>query len=232
MNWNNYDYSRIAGINEVAIRAELLHSRLRKSNRDVLEVGVGTGDITRVLLDKFDRVICVDSDKRNFKNLEKVIKKEDLRRIEFVNSKIEEVNLSEKYKDIILFGILEHLKNPVRVLKKIYESLDKNGKIYLLVPLANSIHRLLAVKMGMIPNTTSLSESDIQLGHYRVYTPKLFRNHLIKAGLKVIYEQPFYLKPLPTGMLKSLPVEVHRGLDLLGRTYPEFASLIYVEAKK
>jgi len=232
MNWNNFDYSKIGEIPEVRIRAELLHSRLRKSKRCALEVGVGSGDITLMLLDKFDSITCVDSNSKNFENLEKRIEKKDMRRVKFVHSKIEDANLPEKYKDIILFGILEHLENPVDTLKKILGLMDRDGKMYIAVNLANSIHRLLGVKMGMISDVCELSESDVRLGHYRIYTPELLRSHLSQAGLRREYEQPFYLKPLPTSKLNSLSIEIHRGLDLLGREHPEFASYIYVEAKK
>ena len=231
-NWGNYEYSKIIGIPEVIIRANLLNSRLRKVNRNVLEIGVGTGEITKILLKKFAKIKCIDSNEKNLKNLERIINEKDLNRIEFVHSKIEEVNLKEKYKDIILFGILEHLKNPLDVLNKVNNYLKKDGKVYIIVPLANSLHRLLGVKMGIISNTQQLSESDISLGHYRVYTKEMLKKQLKKTKFKIDYEQSFYLKPLPTSMTSHLPLEIHKGLDLLGREYPELASYTYLEVKK
>lgn len=232
MERNSFDYARVKRIPEIIIRAELLENRLEKTEGNVLEVGVGSGDITPVLIKKFKKVVCVDSDKKNFENLKR-LDEEDLDRIDFIHSKIEYANLANsKYDNIVLFGILEHLKNPVKVLKKLSKSLSKNGTMHIVVNLANSIHRLLGVKMGMMSHTTKLTESDIKLGHYRIYTLPLLKHHVKKSGLEKVFEQPFYLKPLPTKILTPLSMEIHRGLDLLGREYPELASHIYMEVKK
>ena len=232
MEWASFDYARAKRIPEVIIRAELLENRLKKTEGNVLEVGVGSGDVTSVLIKKFKKVVCVDSDKKNFENLKR-LEERDLDRIDFIHSKIEYANLTNsKYDNIVLFGILEHLKNPVKVLKKLSKSLSEDGTMHIVVNLANSIHRLLGMKMGMMSHTTKLTDSDIKLGHYRIYTLPLLKHHIKKSGLEKVFEQPFYLKPLPTKILTPLPMEIHRGLDLLGREYPELASYTYLEVKK
>ena len=84
--------------------------------------------------------------------------------------------------------------------------------------------------MALIEGTEVLAESDLVRGHHRVYTPQVLREHAESAGLGIHGEVPFYFKPLATATLTPLPPEVHRGLFLLGRRLPEFASYIYLRA--
>lgn len=93
MEWASFDYARAKRIPEVIIRAELLENRLKKTEGNVLEVGVGSGDVTSVLIKKFKKVVCVDSDKKNFENLKR-LEERDLDRIDFIHSKIEYANLT------------------------------------------------------------------------------------------------------------------------------------------
>lgn len=235
MKKNNFDYSIHNNLPEINIRTGLLYERMKElvgKRQKVLEVGLGSGDVTLLLLKIFEKVVCVDSDEKSYENLVKRINEEDLSRIKFINSRAENVDLTNsKYDNIVLFNILEHVEYPSKFLRKLSNSLSKNGTMYIVVNLANSIHRQLGVQMGIISKTTELGESDIKLGHYRVYTKQLIRKHVRESGLEKVFEQPFYLKPFPTKML-PLSMEIHRGLDLLGREYPELASYIYMEVIK
>ena len=233
--WSTYDYSVDYNIPEVAIRINLLSERLKEINAQfdakVLEVGIGSGDVTLMLTKHFKTIDCIDSNKDNFSNISRRLGHFKDSKINFIHSKIEDANIeNKKYDHIILLGILEHLKDPISILKKISENLDKDGRMYIVVNLANSLHRLMGIKMGMIKTTDELSESDYKLGHYRIYTLPTLRDHILSAGLNICYEQPFYLKPLPTQNLADLNFDMHKALDMLGREYPEFASYIYMES--
>jgi SAM-dependent methyltransferase len=233
-NWSSFDYSKIEDIAEVKIRMSILYKRLKEisinSDNKILEVGIGSGDITLMLLQQFLHIVSVDPDEENINLVVTRIKKLNLRSPRFVISKIEDADLgTEIFDKIILFGILEHLADPPKVLNKLALHLNKSGRIYIVVNLANSIHRLLGVKIGLIKNVDELSESDIVLGHYRIYNVELLKEHIKLANLKMVYELPFYLKPLPTRYMNNFPLSIHEGLDLLGRELKEFASYFYAE---
>ncbi len=235
-NWSTFDYSEIKGIPEVKIRIDLLLSRLRilsgNSQPQILEAGIGAGDVTCSLLKIFNNVVCLDADINNLDNVLKIVNEDNLTKPKIIHSTIEKAELVPgSFDHIILFGLLEHLEEPKYALKKTSRFLTDSGTIHIVVNLANSIHRLIGVKMGMIDNVEELSESDFNLGHYRIYSRDLLREHVQEAGLIISYEQPFYLKPLPTSKLSGLDFEVHKALDLLGREIPEYASYIYLEAK-
>lgn len=234
---SKFDYSKIQGVPEVALRLELLRERLQhlsnESQPRILEVGVGSGDVTLMLAQHSKEITCIDSDEENCSFVLKRLKDHNLHEVEFICSTVEDVQLSETgYDHIVLQNMLEHLEDPVKVLYRLATCLRLGGCIHISVPLANSLHRWLGVVMGFIQQTEDLAESDILYGHCMVYTPSMLRKHVELAGLKVTYEHFFYLKPLPTSMLTPLSMEIHRGLYLLGQRFPEFASYMYMEVMR
>jgi SAM-dependent methyltransferase len=232
--WSTFDYTQVKGIPEVALRVQMLHDQLQElageTQPDILEVGLGAGDGTLMLAQQFEHLTCIDADPETCTQVLDRLEENRLDHVQFTASTIEDAELEQDAFDhIVLMGILEHLKDPVSVLKALAPSLRSDGRIHITVNLAHSLHRLLGEAMGMISNVEELSDSDIRLGHYRVYTLDELVGHVTEAGLEVLYEQPFYMKPLPTSMLGDVPMEVHQGLNVLGQRYPEFASYVYLE---
>ena len=100
------------------------------------------------------------------------------------------------------------------------------------VPNGNSIHRLAAVKMGLLDNTCQLNSRDLALGHRRVYTPQTFRVDIEKSGLKVLEIGGVYLKPLSNGQIQEhWSEEMIQGFYELGKDFPELAAEIFVVCK-
>lgn len=233
--FSTFDYSTIQGIPEQRLRVQLLEKRLQKlaynHNVHVLEIGVGSGDVTLMLRSKFHSVTCVDSSKENCDRVKALVESQNTGEVAIITGRIEDADLPHlHYHHIILFNMLEHLEAPVAILKQLRKHLAVNGVIHIMVPLANSIHRWLGVKMGIICDVKDLAESDIKFGHYRVYTPGLLNEQIELSGLRSTYTLPFYLKPLPTAILTPLPAELHQALFELGQQFPQFASYIYIEA--
>ena len=82
--------------------------------------------------------------------------------------------------------ILEHVDEPVNLIKKAKNWLVDDGVILIGVPNAFSIHRLAAVKMGLLKSPFELNERDFKLGHQRVYSLDALENDIYKANLKII----------------------------------------------
>jgi len=234
---STFDYAAVCNIPEVLLRVELLAQRLEElqANRlaRVLEVGVGSGDVTLMLAERFDRVTCVEPDEKNCRLVSERLLRQNRGGVEFIQTPVEQVTLSaEKYDHIVLLGVLEHLGDPKAVLRQLGGNCRTAGCMHIVVNLAGSLHRRLGVAMNMIEDTQELSQSDVDLGHYRIYTRDELCDQICSAGLRITYEQAFYLKPLPTSMLTGLSMEIHRGLYRLGEELAEFASYIYVEARR
>lgn len=235
-NFGTFDYSKVAGIPELTIKIEFLNrmmDRFATKGRRVLEIGMGAGETTEFLLKKFDDIVVVDVSDSGYKSF---IAKQDplrLKNLTFIHSSIENADLSGKQFDNILMScVIEHLEFPVEVLNELSKSLTEKGVIHLVIALSNSMHRLVGVKEGVIENPELLGPTDIELGHYRMYTPQLLNDQISKAGLIKSFEKSFYLKPLPYSMLSKVPLETHLALSSLGEDYPELACYLYVEVTR
>ena len=229
-----FDYSDVIKAPEVILRVERLERRLRMlgggeidKEQRVLEVGVGSGDVTEMLAKYFRTLTCVDLEKENIKLAKNRVKNRG--GVKFICKDMADMYFPHQFDQIILFGILEHLVDPVLALAKLAPWLADNGRMHVLVNNASSIHRWVGVALGMMESVEDLTESDIKLGHYRVYTVPQLREHVNEAGLTVLREELFYMKPLPTSMMASLPMKIHKAFDELGEKFPEFASYMYFE---
>ena len=75
----------------------------------------------------------------------------------------------KRFQTVIATHVLEHVYEPVQVLRHCHEWLAPGGRMIVIVPNATSIHRRLGVKMGTLQTVYDFTERDVQLGHQRVY---------------------------------------------------------------
>lgn len=147
------------------------------------------------------------------------------------NEIFEDHSPSIKYDTIVMGHVLEHVLDPVQILEKYKGFLTRNGKIWAAVPNANSLHRQAAVQMGILPTVSTLNESDIKLGHRRVFTPEEFLNIFIAAGLNIFYFGGYWLKPLSNFQIEQTwSNQMVEAFFALGKKYPEIAGEIYIVA--
>jgi 2-polyprenyl-3-methyl-5-hydroxy-6-metoxy-1,4-benzoquinol methylase len=150
---------------------------------------------------------------------------------EVYHSLFEEFYINKTYQTIILGHVLEHVDNPVLVLNHIKQFLKEDGVILAAVPNANSIHRQVAVLMGLIPDIKTFSELDKHHGHMRVYTIEEFKNDFLSAGLAIKKLGGYWLKPVSNSQIeKDWTQEMIDAFMELGEKYPEIAAEIYIVA--
>lgn len=143
----------------------------------------------------------------------------------------EEFTPSRTFDNIVLGHVLEHVEDPVDVLRRAGSWLKEGGQILAAVPNAKSLHRQAAVLMGLLPVENGLNEMDQYHGHRRVFDPASFQDCFIQAGLRVSLLGGYWLKPLSNGQLKqSWTPEMLEAFMALGEKYPEIAGEIYAVA--
>jgi 2-polyprenyl-3-methyl-5-hydroxy-6-metoxy-1,4-benzoquinol methylase len=172
---------------------QLSQTNLKKA----LELGPAEGEMTQFLATDFEHLTIVEG------SLELINKIPNRGNIKKLNSLFEEFKPEEVFDSIIMNHILEHANNPVALLSRAKKWLAPNGKIFLGVPNRNSIHRLVAVKMGILENPCQLNSRDIALGHRRVYTTATFRQHLEISGLDVLQIEGVFLNPSQINRFKK-----------------------------
>lgn len=114
-----------------------------------------------------------------------------------------------------IFGnhILEHVDDPVAVLRRTRDWLAPEGRALFTVPNAGSLHRRIGVELGLLPFANSLNAQDHLLGHRRVYTAAEFRADLENSGYIVEHLHGYMLKIVSNAQMKTW------SRDLIDATY-------------
>lgn len=200
-----------------------------------LELGSFKGDFTRRLTPFFTDITCVEaSDKAII-----TAKEEFGYKIKFINALFEEATLPEKYENVILTHVLEHLDNPVSIMKRINDEwLSDTGRFFLVCPNANAPSRQIAVKMGLISHNSAITNAEAEHGHRITYTLDTLEKDARAAGLKVINRSGIFFKALANFQWDRLlntdiiSPEYLEGCYQLGQIYPDLCSSIFLLCEK
>ena len=202
---------------------------------NLLELGSFKGDFTKRLLPIFNDITCVEASDEAI-NVAKQILPET---IEYFNVLFEEVLLPRRYDNIILIHVLEHLDDPVKVLKRINnEWLSDNGRFFLVCPNANAPSRQIAVKMGLISHNSAITPAENEHGHRLTYTLDTLERDAKAAGLNVVYRTGIFFKALANFQWDRLlqtdiiSPEYLEGCYKLGQQYPDLCSSIFLLCEK
>ena len=223
------DYAYIEGVNldTVQYSGEIFARYLQKG-QSILELGPAEGNMTEILYHKFAKDYTVVDAVESYIEL---LKKK------FPNMKgqaslFEEYRPERKWDNIVLGHVLEHVEDPVDILKRCKSWLKPNGRVMCSVPNCNSIHRQAAVIMGLQKTVKDLSDMDKTHGHRRVYSRQELINDFEKAGFKIKNEGGYWLKPLSNAQLEATwTKEMIDAFMVLGEQFPEIAAEIYVIAE-
>lgn len=175
---------------------------------DVLEMGYGDGGWTGRLVAQFSRTHLVDASPELLETARGLYGDS----IVTYESYFEEFSPPKKFDTILCTWILEHVVDPVLVLEKARQWLAPDGELLVAVPNALSLHRLMAVKMGLQADPHEMGASDASVGHRRVYDDRSMTADLEAAGFEIVERLHAMCKPLPNGMLTHLSDEQLRGL--------------------
>jgi 2-polyprenyl-3-methyl-5-hydroxy-6-metoxy-1,4-benzoquinol methylase len=187
-----------------------------------LELGSADGQMTQFLLNDFESLTIVDGAK------DLLAKIPEASNLQKVHSLFEEYKPPRKFNTIILEHILEHVENPVGLLKCVKDWLLPDGRMLLGVPNGHSIHRLVAVKMGLLKDPCELNPRDLAQGHRRVYTPDTFKEDIGKAGLSIEKMGGVFFKPLSNQQIQdNWNEEMIQGFYELGKEFPWNAADLY-----
>ena len=163
-------------------------------------MGYGEGNFTEMLLQEGKQVDIIEGAEL----LASEAKSKFKERVNVFHSLFSEFRPTEKYDAILATNILEHVENPIDVLNCIKHWLSPTGKVLITVPNSESIHRRLAVLMGIQPQLDTLSPRDHLVGHLRVYNKVTLTNDIESADLKIQEMTGFVLKVLPNSMMSEM----------------------------
>ena len=184
-----------------------------------LELGPAEGHMTQYLKSHFKTLTVVEGAKKLIDRIP------DYENVKKVHSLFEDYQPDQKFDFIIIDHILEHVEDPIKVLSNAMKWLATNGTMVLGVPNANSLHRLVAVKMKLLSHQCQLNERDVKVGHRRVYTPETFRADIDKSGLVLSELRGVFLKPISNGQIQQMwDKNLIEGFYQLGKDFPEICA--------
>jgi len=200
-----------------------------------LELGSFKGDFTKRFVPYFNDITCIEASNEAI-----TIAKGQLgNKIKFHNSLFETVKLPTKYDNIVLTHVLEHIDDPILVLKRINDEwLSDTGRFFLVCPNANAPSRQIAVKMGLIDHNSAVTPAEKEHGHRITYSLDTLERDAKAAGLNVVHRSGIFFKALANfqwdRLLKTdiISKEYLEGCYQLGQQYPDLCSSIFLMCEK
>ncbi len=189
---------------------------------EALELGSAEGQMTQFLLPHFACLTVVDGSEELLAHID------DAPNLVKVHILFEQFNPTQLFNTIIMEHVLEHVEEPLRLVKRVKRWLAPGGKLLVGVPNGHSIHRLVAVKMGLLKDPCELNMRDHTLGHRRVYTPETLSQELKAAGLHISESGGVFFKPLSNQQIQdNWTEEMIFGFYELGKDFPAQAAELY-----
>ena len=221
---SEHDQSRGFTPRLIQCRARVLNEMIPAGR--VLDLGCADGLLTEHLARHHERVVAVDaSETRAQRTRERTDGLPVEVRVSFFESF--QPGQNERFDAVVLSCILEHLDDPVALLRRCASWLTDTGVVAAIVPHGRSLHRRAGVHMGMLEDIMALGEADDALDHKRVYTLDSLRGEFTEAGLTPVQAGGILLKPVPNKELARLPAALVDAYEKLGRELPELAAEIF-----
>ncbi len=202
---------------------------------NLLELGSFRGDFTRRLIPHFQDITCVEASGEAIA----LAKKEFGDTVKFVHALFEEASLKERYDNIILTHVLEHIDDPVSLLRRVNTDwLSDRGRFFLVCPNANAPSRQIAVKMGLISHNSAITPAEKEHGHRITYTLDTLERDARAAGLRVVHRSGIFFKALANFQWDRLlntdiiSKEYLEGCFQLGQQYPDLCSSIFLMCER
>jgi 2-polyprenyl-3-methyl-5-hydroxy-6-metoxy-1,4-benzoquinol methylase len=197
----------------------------------VLELGSHKGNFTRRLMALFRDITCVEASDLAITEAKNALGPGPT----YFNALFESVQLPRRYDNIVMTHVLEHLDDPVGVLRRVNDEwLEDGGRFFLACPNANAASRQIAVKMGVISHNAAVTPAEAQHGHRRTYSLDTLERDVISAGMTVVHRSGIFFKALANFQWDRLlqtdiiSKEYLEGSYQLGKLYPDLCSSIFL----
>lgn len=201
----------------------------------LLELGSFRGDFTRLLLPHAADITCVEASAEAVAAARRTLEG----RVRWVHGLFEEVELPGRYDQVVMTHVLEHLDDPVRVLRRVEgEWLAEGGRLFLACPNANAPSRQIAVRMGLIPHNAAVTPAEEAHGHRRTYKLDTLERDARAAGLRTVFRGGIFFKALANfqwdRLLKTdiVSPDYLEGCYQLGQLYPDLCASVYLVCER
>jgi len=239
--WDKIEWERgKAPFARIAANAIVQTLLANDTGLSALDLACGHGILTQEICRRFDRVVGVDASRHHIKVAQKRVPE-----AEFHVSMIEDFNpRGEAFNMIYMFGIIEHLDNPVETLRLVRGWLSSEGKLLVHTPNALSLNRRIGKEMGIIRDCYELTPSDIAVGHKRLYDLDKLVTEVRASGMHILDKGGDMLKPFSNNQMqwfienwqqqendKEWCDKLYSALHVVGNQLTEYANAVWVRCR-
>jgi len=232
----NYRSLPFEPIQSLYRRKLVLRQIARFEPNRVLEIGCGHLPIFTDLPDEVE-VTVVEPTKKFGENARRLGK--NRKNIKIVEGFVESVELGAVNFDMVILSCLLHeVPDPPKVLARVHDFCQPQTVVHVNVPNAFSLHRLLAVAMGICstPHEQSGTQRRMQQRN-QTYDRLSLASELSAAGFVIIDEGSMFVKPFTHMQMQALvdssfmtPAMLD-GFDELAASLPNFGSEIWANVR-
>jgi len=105
-------------------------------------------------------------------------------------------NIDNKVFDyIIINSLLHELAEPKQLLQQVRFLCAAHTQVCINVPNAHSLHRMLAVHMGLIASPDTLSEANRKFHQHQVFTARSLEALVVSAEFRILHTETAFIKP-------------------------------------
>ncbi len=189
-----------------------------------LELGLGRGIVLQRLSKSFRSVRVLDGSPLLVERYSGMYPN-----VAITLSFFEDYITDERFMNIGMGFILEHVDDPAVILERFRKMLMPGGRIFVGVPSASSLHRLLAVEAGLLGDLRAMSDTDRRFGHKRFFTHDDWMALFQNLRMRVIRAEGLYLKPFSTGQLQNLDLAkpVYQALGAVATDLPQISNACF-----
>jgi 2-polyprenyl-3-methyl-5-hydroxy-6-metoxy-1,4-benzoquinol methylase len=143
----------------------------------------------------------------------------------------------EHFDFILLAGLLHEVERPEDIVAAVRPLCREDTVVHVIVPNARSIHRVLALEMGLIDRLDKLSSTQAALQQHRTFDVQSLSTLMEGAGFAVLESGSFFIKPFTHAQMDELmriglvTRSMLDGFYALGGHLPGFGSEIFVNCK-
>ncbi|MCM1261960.1 MAG: class I SAM-dependent methyltransferase [Butyrivibrio sp.] len=153
--------------------------------RSILEIGCGSEPLF-LYVNNVDFTV-VEASPNFYENAVKLAKDRN-ETITIINGFFEEVasKLSNQYDMIICASLLHEVEQPSELLGAIVGACNENTIVNIIVPNANSMHRLLGKEMGILADVHDMTRNNKDFQQNSVFDKKTLNKIVMESGMEIL----------------------------------------------
>lgn len=157
--------------------------------------------------------------------------------VEALAERVDPASVGGDFDLVVLSCVLHEVPDPQQLLAAARRFCAPGGRLHVNVPSARSLHRMLAVAMGLIPDPSTTSDTQRRMQQRGIYDAEALEAELRAAGFAVRERGGLFVKPFTHGQMQRLvddgflTPQLLDGLDALAGLLPELGSELWVDAE-